>query len=166
MKVQHALTIAVIGLGVLLVSRLPVTFAEPVASSVKQSHRMLDLLTEGSVVQLDSVHQAYNVILLNEEQVQEFRDLVKRTEAEMQADEGQTPNGVEFGGEDQVRVARGRMVWRNIQSPWRVLMVGEDYVRLEPLAQLAGHEEVSWIALPGSMIQMIKSKSTVGHATF
>lgn len=124
---------------------------------------MIDLLSEGSVVNLHSVHQAYEVILLNEEQVQEFRDLVKRTEAELQADGVNIVDGIPFGEEDGGRIPRGLLVWQNIQSPWRVLMVGDDYVRLEPLVQLSGREKTSWIALPDSMIRMIKSTEGVGN---
>ncbi|MCA9078045.1 MAG: hypothetical protein KDA93_23650 [Planctomycetaceae bacterium] len=166
MKAQHIVASAAILLVALLASQRPDTFADQTVENAPRANRMIDLLSEGSIVRLDSVHQAYDVILLNEEQVQEFRDLVKRTEAEMKADEGQFPNGDVFGGDGQRRVANARMAWQFIQSPWRVLMVGDDYVRLEPLAQLEGHEEVSWIALPESMIRIIKSKAAVGHATF
>lgn len=53
------------------------------------------------------------------------------------------------GGSSKLRVEVESELY-SLSSPWKVIGLGENYVKLEPILQLPFHSKCSWIVLPES----------------
>jgi len=120
--------------------------------------RLINLLAVDEIVSIRSSDGVYDFDLLDDRTVRSFSDNVERLKKEIELASAENKQSDEEAASQRKRIEMIESGWYNLTSPWKIVHVGEDFVRLEPIAQLPRHEEVSWIAISQSSIRQIKSK--------
>jgi len=120
--------------------------------------RLINLLAVDEIVSIRSSDGVYDIDLLDDRTVRSFSDNVERLKKEIESASAENKQSDEEAASQRKRIEMIESGWYNLSSPWKIVHVGEDFVRLEPIAQLPRHEEVSWIAISQSSIRRIKSK--------
>jgi hypothetical protein len=158
MKAISYLTIVVIAVAVGSVVAPFGTHADTPRPATTDTARLINLLAVDEIVSIRSSDGRYDIDLLNDATVRSFHNDVDQLKKKIESASTENKQSVDDADSQRKRIEMIESGWYNLTSPWRIVHVGEDYVRLEPIAQLPRHEEVSWIAVSQSSIRQIKSK--------
>ena len=122
--------------------------------------RLINLLAIDEIVRIQSSNSngTYDIDLLDDESVRSFRDSVEQLEEEIESAVTENNQSDADEASKRKRIEMIESGWYKLTSPWKVVRIGDDFVRLEPLNQLPRHERVSWIAISQTSIRQIKSK--------
>ncbi len=118
-------------------------WTESNTSGTTKPARMIDLLPVGSIADLSQRDGRYNIVLLNEDDAEARLQQIRR----FKEDPSSSPFQDTF-----------QDPFRGLLVPWKVVSVGVDHVRFEPMEKVPGREEVTWLAVSGSSLRSIKSK--------
>lgn len=157
MKAISYLTIGVIAVVVGLVV-VPIGTQADTRPNTTDPGRLIKLLTVGDIVSIRSSDGVYDIDLLDDETVRRFSDSVERLKKKIESISTEQKQSDEDAATKRKRIEMIESDWYNLTSPWKLVRIGDDFVRLEPIAQLPRHEEVSWIAISQSSIRQIRSK--------
>lgn len=151
------LSFTVVGLlalvcGVALFAAAPQS--ERTQTAVVNPTRLIGFLPMGSVVELSFSDGNSSVKLLDKDFVEKHLTEARQLENEYKELTTQA-TGIDRG--------TGKHRWEELQSqaykmslPWKVVAVGDNYVRLEPISQLPFRVQSPWIILPESSIKDIR----------
>ena len=158
MKAISYLTVGVIAL-VLGSVVVPIgTHADTPDTTDAGPARLINLLAVDEIVSIRSSDGFYDIVLLDDETIRSFSDRVDRLKEKIESAATENKQSDEDAASRRKRIEMIESGWHNLTLPWKVVLVGEDFVRLEPVAQLPRHEKVSWIAIAQTSIRQIKSK--------
>ncbi len=136
------------------------THAKTQDATVGNAPRLINLLAIDEIVRIQSSNSngTYDIDLLDDESVRSFRDSVEQLEEEIESAVTENNQSDADEASKRKRIEMIESGWYKLTSPWKVVRIGDDFVRLEPLNQLPRHERVSWIAISQTSIRQIKSK--------
>ena len=137
-----------------------VTHANTQDATVANAPRLINLLAIDEIVRIQSSNSngTYDIDLLDDESVRSFRDSVEQLEEEIESAVTENNQSDADEASKHKRIEMIESGWYKLTSPWKVVRIGDDFVRLEPMTQLPRHERVSWIAISQASIRQIKSK--------
>lgn len=158
MKALSYLTVSAVALSVVWVVVPIGTQAETQGNTVAKPTRLIDLIPVDEIVSISYSDGSCEIVLLDDESVQSFRNNVAHLKDRDKSATAQDQTSNDDLAAQRRRIERIESGWYDLESPWKVVLVGEDFVRLEPLVQLPRHERVSWIAIPHNSIRYVKSK--------
>ena len=115
--------------------------------------RLIDFLPMGSVIDLSFSNGLTQVKILGDKEVESFQTEATRL---TEAYEELKKNDAASSPERENKIAEIKRSLNRRSTPWKVVSVGENYVRLKPIVRLPLHENTPWIILPESSITYIK----------
>ena len=115
---------------------------------------MLQFLPIGTHVRLQFIERQHLVTIISEKAVEEFRAKLQQIDSDRTAAKNENGAATE---DAQNKVALLDQAYYRMESPWTVVETGADFVRLEPVMDIPGHESVEWLVVPVSTIGSIKS---------
>ena len=121
-----------------------------------QPNRLIELLPLNTVVDVSFPNSGARVVILSDDEVRNRLQRAEQLTAKLKATEGESAIDSSAERREQAEIER---LLQNISVPSRVAHVGENYVRLEPVAHIPLHEKISWFVLPESSIYYIKAKN-------
>ena len=129
-------------------------------ATVGNAQGLINLLAIGEIVKIQSSNSngTYDIDLLDDESVRSFRESVEQLEEEIESAVAENNQSDADEASKRKRIEMIESGWYKLTSPWKVVRIGDDFVRLEPLTQLPRHEKVSWIAISQTSIRQIKSR--------
>jgi hypothetical protein len=137
--------------------------------AAKRPDRFLGYLHEGAHVELDPLGNppnVYSIQLVGDEEVANRQKRVAEYRARLTETATQLRDikETEQGGEKQRKLLELQRQLQNaaaVHTPvYRIAATGEDFVELHGAINPPGHEDVSWMVLPLSVIRYIKGEST------
>lgn len=139
-------------LGIAVRAADPPTVASPANDPTPE--RLIGFLPMDSIVDLRFSENACRVRVLSKQLVQQHLEQATALARDYEELKSQGNGDDDAAREKKLDELERRS--HRLSSPWKVVGVGDNFVRLEPLSQLPFHERTPWFVLPESSITYIK----------
>lgn len=107
------------------------THAETQDTTVDGPARLINFLAIDEIVSIRSSGGVYDIDLLDDEAVRSFCNRVQRLKEKIESAATENKQSDEDATSQRKRIEMIESEWYHLTSPWRVVRIGEDFVRLD-----------------------------------